>query len=203
MFCDNIILNFALSQDNFFGSGNRVGIEVTKSSAKKEIRFDYLNPFYTVDGVSRGFDVYFRNEDFEENSSSKYKIDDYGLGVSFGYPINEYQRISVRFGAEKIKIEPNAITSTEVSSYIASNGSDFTNTNATLSWSENRMNRYIFPTRGSQQRVSLEVSIPGSDLSYYRLTYDGSWIKPLSENEKWLVGARGNVGYSEKLGNKD
>ncbi len=200
---DNIILNFALSQDNFLGSGNRVGIDVTKSSSKKEIRLDYLNPFYTVDGVSRGFDVYFRNEDFEENSSSKYKIDDYGVGVSFGYPINEYQRLSVRFGAEKIKIEPNNTTSTEVSSYIAKNGSDFTNTNTTLSWSENRMNRRIFPTDGREQRVSFEVSIPGSDLSYYRLSYNGSWIKPLNDNEKWLVGARGNIGYAEKLGNKD
>ncbi|EPJ44805.1 MAG: surface antigen (D15) [Osedax symbiont Rs2] len=180
-----------------------MGIDVTKSSSKKEVRFDYLNPFYTVDGVSRGFDVYFRNEDFEENSSSKYKIDDYGVGVTFGYPINEYQRLSVRFGAEKIKIDPNDTTSTEVTQYITDNGSKFTNTNTTLSWSENRMNRRLFPTKGRDQRVSFEVSIPGSDLSYYRLTYNGTWIKPLTENEKWLVGARGNIGYAEKLGDKD
>jgi len=200
---DNIILNFALSQDNFLGSGNRVGIDLTKSSSKKQVKLDYLNPFYTVDGVSRGFDVYFRNEDFEENSSSKYKIDEYGVGVSFGYPVNEYQRLSVRFGAENIKIDPNNNTSTEVTKYIADNGSKFTNTNATVSWSENRMNRRIFPTNGREQSASFQISIPGSDLSYYRLSYDGSWIKPLSEKENWLIGARGNVGYSEKLGNKD
>ena len=200
---ENLILDFGVSQDNFLGTGNRVSTNITKSDVKKQIRFDYTNPFYTVDGVSRGFDVFFRKEDFAENSTSKFKIDGYGGGVTFGYPINEYQRVSVRFGAENIKIQPNNVTSEEVKNYIAANGERFTNTNATLSWNENRMNRGLFPTDGRKQNLSLELSIPGSDLSYYRVSYNGSWIKSLTLDEKWLVGARGNFGYANKLGDKD
>ncbi len=200
---EKVILDFGVSQENFLGTGNRVSANFTKSDSKKEISIDYTNPFYTVDGVSRGFDVFLRNEDFDENSSSKYKIDAYGAGVTFGYPINEFQRLSVRFGAEKVKVEPNDITSAEVTNYINANGDNFTNTNATFYWNENRMNRSLFPTSGRKQTVSFEVSIPGSDLSYYRLAYKGSWIKPLEESEKWLIGARGNIGYANKLGDEE
>jgi outer membrane protein insertion porin family len=200
---EKLILDFGVSQDNFLGTGNRVSANVTKSDVRKQIRFDYVNPFYTVDGVSRGFDVFFRKEDFAENSTSKFKIDEYGGGVTFGYPINEYQRVSVRFGAENIKVEPNSDTSDEVSNYITDNGTKFVNTNATIFWNENRMNRAVFPTNGRKQSASLELSIPGSDLSYYRLSYNGSWIKSITLDERWLVGARGNFGYSDKIGNKD
>ncbi|EPJ43817.1 MAG: hypothetical protein OFPII_39380 [Osedax symbiont Rs1] len=200
---EKLILDFGISQDNFLGSGNRVSANFSQSDVKQQIRFDYTNPFYTVDGVSRGFDVFYRKEDFDENSSSKYKIDEYGAGVTFGYPINEYQRLAVRFGAENIKVTPNNLTSVEVKSYILNNGKKFTNTNATFYWNENRMNRNIFPTKGRKQSVSLEVSIPGSDLSYYRLSYNGSWIKPFSEDEKWLIGARGKLAYANTLGDKD
>jgi outer membrane protein insertion porin family len=197
---ENLILDFGVSQDNFLGSGNRVSANITKSDVRKEIGFDYTNPFYTVDGVSRGFDVYLRNEDFDENSSSKYKIDELGAGVTFGYPINEYQRISLRLGAENIKVEPNSDTSEEVANYVADNGDRFTNIKTTLFWSENRLNRGLFPTKGYKQNVSLEISAPGSDLSYYRVSYKGSWISPITDDEKWLMGARGSVGYADKLG---
>ncbi|MFT5706481.1 MAG: outer membrane protein insertion porin family [Oceanospirillaceae bacterium] len=200
---EKIILDFGISQDNFLGSGNRVSVNVTKSDVKRELRLDYTNPFYTVDGVSRGFDAYLRKEDFAENSSSKYKIDEYGGGVTFGYPINEYQRVSVRFGVEDITVEPNTITSEEVAAYTAQNGDNFVNTNATLYWSENKLNRGVFPTNGRKQTISLEAALPGSDLSYYKLSYKGSWIKSISFDEKWLIGARGNFGYADALGNKD
>ncbi|NQZ31364.1 MAG: outer membrane protein assembly factor BamA [Oceanospirillaceae bacterium] len=200
---EKLILDFGISQDNFLGSGNRVSASISKSDVKKQIRFDYTNPFYTVDGVSRGFDVYFQKEDFDDNSSSKYKVDELGLGVTFGYPINEYQRISVRLGVENIDVTANTDTSQEISNYIANNGNKFTNVNTTLYWSENRLNRGIFPTKGRKQNISLEISAPGSDLSYYRASYNGSWITPLSSNEQWLIGARGNVGYAQKIGDGD
>ncbi len=200
---EKLILDFGVSQDNFLGTGNRVSANIAKSDVKKELRFDYVNPFYTVDGVSRGFDVFFRKEDFAQNSTSKFKINEYGGGVTFGYPINEYQRISLRLGAENVEVQPNTVTSEEVKNYIATNGEKFVNTNATLFWNENRMNRGLFPTNGRKQSVSFELSVPGSDLSYYRLKYNGSWIKSLTLDERWLVGARGNFGYSNKIGNKD
>ena len=200
---ESFILEFGISQDNFLGTGNRVSASLSQSDVKKEVRLDYTNPFYTVDGVSRGFDFYLKKEDFDESSSSKYKIDEYGVGVTFGYPINEYQRISARFGVENITIDPNTETSQEVSRYISDNGDKFTSTNTTLYWTENKLNRRLFPTSGRKQSVSLELSLPGSDLNYYKLRYNGAWIKSLSVNEKWLIGARGNLGYADSIGKDD
>ena len=201
---EKLILEFGVSQDNFLGSGNRVSAKFSTSDIRKELSFDYVNPYYTVDGVSRGFDLYFREEDFDNDSSSNYKIDELGLGVTFGYPIDEYQRISIRLGVEKLDITPNPLGSSgEIEYYLNNNGNQFTNFNTTVYWNENRLNRGIFPSRGRKQNISLELSAPGSDLSYYRLSYDGSWIKPLSEDEKWLFGARANVAYADSLGDKE
>jgi len=200
---ESIIFGIGVSQNNFLGSGNRVSAEFTKSSSEQNVSFNYTNPFYTVDGVSRGFDVFYRDEDFEESSSSKFKINEFGGGVSFGYPIDEFQRLSFRLGLENVEVEPNDETSGEIETYIANNGDNFTNAIATIGWSENRLNRGVFPTAGYKQSLSLNVAVPGSDLSYYNINYSGSWIKSLSLDDRWLLGARGNLGYADTMGDKD
>lgn len=200
---ESLIFGVGVSQNNFLGSGNRVSANFSKSSSQQNVSFNYTNPFYTVDGVSRGFDVFFRDEDFEESSSSKFKINEYGGGVSFGYPIDEYQRLSFRLGLENVEVEPNDETSGEIETYIANNGDNFTNAVATIGWNENRLNRSVFPTNGRKQSLSLTVAVPGSDLSYYNINYNASWIKSLSLDERWLIGARGNLGYADSMGDKE
>ena len=200
---DGIILDFGIEQDNFFGSGKQVGFNITRSAVQREVSFSYLDPYYTVDGVSRGFDVFYRTSDFEEDDVSSYSLDEYGGGVTFGYPIDDYQRLSFSLGLENVSINTNPYSPVEeIESYIDENGDEFLNFKATFGWDNNHLNRGIFPTSGYSHNAALEVSVPGSDLSYYRATYQSKWYIPLDEDESWAFGMKGRLGYADALGDK-
>lgn len=198
---DGFIIDLGVQQDNFFGSGKKVGFNIANSSIRKEISMNYLDPYYTVDGVSRGFDVFFRKQDFEEDDVSSYSLDEFGGGVTFGYPIDDYQRLSFSLGLEYIKVNPNpAIQVTEIDSFIAEEGDEYFNPKATLAWRDNHLNKAIFPTRGYMHNASIELSVPGGDLGYYKAQYQTKWYLPITEDADWIVGLRGRFGYAQSYG---
>jgi len=198
---DGIIFDLGVQQDNFLGSGNKVGFNFKRSSNETEYSFNYTNPYYTVDGVSRGFDVFYRERDFEEDDASKYKADEIGGGINFGYPIDDFQRLSFGLGAEFIKIKENAgETPTQISQFIADEGDSYANWTMKAGWSSNHLNRGFFPSEGYSQSISLDVGLPGSDLSYYKALYRGKWYWPIDEDQKWLIALKGNFGYGDSIG---
>jgi len=201
---EGLILDLGVEQENFLGSGNKVGFGIAKSRIKKEASFSFVDPYYTVDGVSRGFDIFYRERDFSENDASKYDLDEYGGSLSFGYPIDDTQRLSFSIGYERIKINANANEApVEIDNYIADNGDSFDNFKGTIGWSDNTLNKGVFPTDGYRQWANLEVALPGSDLSYYRANYGVNWYRPIDEDNRWVVGLRGRLGYADALGDKE
>jgi outer membrane protein insertion porin family len=198
---DGVILDFGVEQDNFFGSGKKVEFNITRSSTTREARFNYLDPFYTVDGVSRGFNVYFRDTDFEEDDVSSYSLNEYGAGTTFGYPIDDYQRLSLSLGLESISINTNAsVPVDEIQAFISSEGDSFYNAKATLGWTDNHLNRVIFPTTGYSNQFTLELAIPGSDLSYYKGLFQSRWYRPVIDDSQWIIGLKGRLGYAQSFG---
>ena len=198
---DGLILDLGVQQDNFFGSGKKVGFNIANSSTRKEASFNYLDPFYTVDGVSRGFDIFYRESDFEEDDVSSYSLNEYGGGVTFGYPIDDYQRLSFSLGIESIEVNANQFKPVdEIQSFIDEEGGDYLNIKTTFAWSNNHLNRSIFPTSGYSHRASLEVSVPGSDLSYYKALYRTKWYRPLFDDSGWVLGLKGRLGYAQSYG---
>lgn len=199
-----VIIDFGIQQDNFFGSGKKVGFNIANSETKKEASFNYLDPFYTVDGVSRGFEVFYREFDFEEDDVSSYSLDEYGAGVTFGYPIDDFQRLSFSLGVEQIEIRPNPFKSVEeIESFIAEEGNSYLNFKGTLAWSDNNLDRALFPTSGYANRASLEVAMPGSELSYYKALLQTRWYKPFSEDDRSLIlGLKGRLGYADTFDDK-
>lgn len=198
---DGIILDFGVQQDNFFGSGKKVGFNIANSSTRKEASFNYLDPFYTVDGVSRGFDVFYRKSDFEEDDVSSYSLNEYGGGVTFGYPIDDFQRLSFSLGIENIEVNTNALKPvSEIQSFINTTGGEYLNVKGTLAWSNNHLNRSIFPSSGYSHQASLEVSVPGSDLSYYKALYQTKWYQPFFADSGWVLGLKGRLGYAQSYG---
>jgi outer membrane protein insertion porin family len=198
---DGIILQLGVQQDNFFGSGKKVGFNLSNSATLTEYSFNYTDPFYTVDGVSRGFDVFYRERDFDEDDVSSYTTDEYGAGVNFGYPIDDFQRLSFGAGFESISINTFDTTATEVEQFITEEGDDtYLNGLLRASWSDNHLNRGIFPTRGYTQSLSLEAAVPGSDLSYMKGQYRAEFFQPLNSVENWVLGAGGRIGYADSLG---
>jgi outer membrane protein insertion porin family len=198
---DGIILQLGVQQDNFFGSGKKVGFNLSNSSTLTEYSFNYTDPFYTVDGVSRGFDVFYRERDFDEDDVSSYTTDEYGAGVNFGYPIDDYQRLSFGAGFESISINTFDSTAPEIITFIDEEGDDtYLNWLLKASWADNHLNRGIFPTSGYSQSLSLEAAVPGSDLTYIKGLYRSELFEPLNSVETWVLGAGGRIGYADSLG---
>jgi len=187
-----------MSQKNFLGTGKEVAVGVSTSDTRTNYRFSYLDPYYTVDGVSRGFDVFLRKLDFDEDDVANFTTDSYGGNVSFGYPISEIQFLRFQFGYENTKIKTGLYPVKEISSFIAKEGSAYDNLLFSGRWSESTLNRGVFATRGSSQSVAVELSLPGSDLNYYKLTYNGRVLFPLSD--RWTLRLRTELGYGGGYG---
>ncbi|WP_415889316.1 outer membrane protein assembly factor BamA [Neptuniibacter sp. SY11_33] len=199
-----IILGFKLQQDNFLGTGKKVGIGISNSDTLTEYSYSFVDPYYTVDGVSRGFNVYYRERDFDEDNASAFSTDEMGGGVNFGYPIDDYQRLNFGINVEKVTIKTNETeTPDEINQYLADEGNDYINLNVVGRWSSNHLNRGFFPTKGYSQSLSLELGLPGSDLSYYKAQYNGKWYYPLTDDRFWILSLKGRVGLGGELGQNE
>lgn len=99
-----LILGLNLQQDNFMGTGKRIGIGLNTSQYQDVYNFNYTNPYYTEDGVSRGFNIFYRSTDLEEVNISSYSTNTFGGAINFGYPIKETQRLGFSFGVSNTDI---------------------------------------------------------------------------------------------------
>ncbi|MFT5889094.1 MAG: outer membrane protein insertion porin family [Zhongshania sp.] len=100
-----LLLSANIQQSNFFGTGRQVGFGVSRSDFATSVNFNYLDPYFTEDGVSRGFSVFYRTTDYEEINVASYTSDTYGASVNFGYPISETERLGFDLGVNRTKID--------------------------------------------------------------------------------------------------
>jgi outer membrane protein insertion porin family len=175
-----LILGLNYSESNVLGSGNQVSLGVSRSDFQTAYNFSFFDPYYTVDGVSRGYSIFFRESDFDEFNVARFSTNTYGASVNFGYPLSELSRINFSFGYENTDIKEGIIPAQEISHFLDTEGNLFDIYTLTTTYSMSALNRGLLPTGGKSQNLSLEVAIPGSDLSYYRLSYTGQIFFPLS-----------------------
>ena len=109
------IFGVNLQQDNFLGSGKQVGIGLNSSRYQDSYNFSYLDPYFTEDGVSRGFSVFFRSTDLDEINVSSYSTDTLGANVSFGYPLSETERLAFSLGVSNTEITVGRFAVQEIS----------------------------------------------------------------------------------------
>ncbi|HSC75350.1 MAG TPA: outer membrane protein assembly factor BamA [Pseudomonadales bacterium] len=110
-----IILGANVQQDNFLGTGKQVGVGVSTSSYTDQINFNYTDPYYTVDGVSRGFNLYYITRDLKEVNVASYSVDSYGLDMNFGYPLSEIERLGFGVGYANNHIKVGSAPAQEIS----------------------------------------------------------------------------------------
>lgn len=200
-----------LSQSNFLGTGNRVSIAANRSDIRNSVTFSFTDPYYTIDGVSRGYSLYYQETNIEDDDViANWAADRYGANINFGYPISEIERINFGVGYENVKIYASGTSPLEVWSLVDfdqwqyllgesyTQSESFGNFPFTLSWAYSTLNRGVFATRGSSHTISSEVTVPGSDLEYYKLTYRGQRYFPLTET--WVLRARSDIGYGDSYG---
>jgi len=200
---DGILFNTSVSQDNFLGTGKRINFGFNNSESSRHYQIGYTNPYYTVDGISRGFDLMYKQTDFADVDTAAYKTDVASAGVNFGIPLNEFDRVRLAFKVVHTDFDTGGSASDEVSDFVDPDGvgkdsDSFLDYIMTVSWSHDSRNSAIFATRGGKQRLSAEVSFPGSDLEYYKVEYSHRRYFPISES--FTLSLNGEIGYGDAYG---
>lgn len=184
-----------ITENNFLGSGKRVVIGFNNSSANTLYQLAYTNPYYTIDGISRGFNLKYRKTDFEELDTAEYATDVGVVGVNFGVPVSDVERLNFTFDLEMTDFKVGSSPSTEVANFADENGTDFLDYKVGASWTADSRDQLFFPTRGGIQSIRLEATLPGSDLTYYKINYRHQRFFPLSKI--FTLGFKGDVGYGD------
>lgn len=197
-----VILGASVSENNFFGTGKRVSFGVNFSDSVKSANISYLDPYYTVDGVSRGFSLFARETDYKEEDISSYLLDEYGGRVTFGYPTDSITRLNFGAGVTQSNIKPGVFSAQEVRDFIAEEGDSFTNYFLFGSWRRSTLNRGVLPTKGYSHSLSLDVAVPGSDLTFYKATHKTDFYFPLTDSANWVFRARSEIGYGDGYGDR-
>jgi outer membrane protein insertion porin family len=196
---DGLIFNANVTQKNFLGSGKHISFGFNNSSVNTVYSFGYTNPFATVDGISQGFNAYFRQTDADEANIASYNTDNWGGDINFGIPISEDNRVRLALGYENTQLKlPSTNTIQRYQDFVNREGSDFDTFTMTLGWSSDSRDNAILPTSGSAQSISAEVAIPGGSLQYYKLNYKYDWYHPLSDTLTFALGTK--LGYADGYG---
>lgn len=194
-----ILFNLSLSQENFLGSGKRVAIRFDNSRVSRVYSFSYTNPFYTIDGVSRGFNLSYTETDAEEADISNYSADQGKASINYGIPLTEDDSLRAAVAVEHIKIKTGTDTAREVLEFLDDNGDKYLDFSLQGGFIHDTRNRTIFADRGNLQRTNLEVTVPGSDLTYYKADYRYLQYFPLLS---WLTGqVKADLAYGNGYGN--
>ncbi len=190
-----ITFNTSISQNNFLGTGKRVTLGFNNSSANTLYQVAYTNPYYTIDGISRGFNLKYRQTEFDELRIANYSTDVMVAGVNFGIPISDFDRLLFTFDLENTDFNIASDASLEIKAFAAEHGASMLDYKAGVNWVFDSRNSIMFPTRGGRQRMGAEISLPGSDLEYYKISYRHQRYLPLSNI--FTLGVKGNIGYGD------
>jgi outer membrane protein insertion porin family len=185
----------SVTQANFAGSGNTVGIELNTSKYNRTISFAQTNPYFTDEGVSRAFQLYLRTSRPPALNIGSYTVRQMGGNLTFGVPFAETDMVYFGAGLERTKLETDDSSPTLYKEFVRQNSSDAATkitgvgsatTDAiplTVAWGRDSRDSAVTPTRGRYQRVNLELDLIG-DAKYYRAIYEHQWYRPLT---RWMT----------------
>jgi len=194
-----LMLGANLTENNFFGTGKQVGVGINKSAYQSSLNFSYSEPYFTIDGVSAGYSIYARETDYSKLRLQPFSQNTKGASVTWSYPVSEVQRIGFGFTYEHLELNLGDYTSSPViEDFVAANGDWFRSVNFNVNWVKSTLNRGIFATRGTSQRLSADVAMPGSGLEYFKLTYKASHLRGLTKD--FTLKVKADLGYGESFG---
>jgi len=195
-----LALNAGIQENNFLGTGNRLSLNVNTVSYSRSVSMSYTDPYFTVDAISLGGTIFYNEFNAGNANLVEYNNKTYGVGVNFGFPINEYVRLSFGLGYKN-----NGITRLQTYEQIQSfydlysdpenpaAGLEFENFDISASISRSTLNRGTFPTAGSQQSLSYKMTTPNSDTNYFKINLDTKWYFPIARG--WSFKTSLKLGY--------
>ncbi|MCX7092749.1 MAG: outer membrane protein assembly factor BamA [Methylobacter sp.] len=220
-----IVLNANIAQDNVFGSGKRVNVAFNNSTYMTSYQFGFFNPYFTVDGVSQGYNLGYTKRNAGQVNIANYSTNVMNAGLNFGIPLNEFDSLRFDIDAKRTELSTTDYSSNEICDFIYGNngidscanlansyvaggansrpvikatGDTFLTLSPAIGWTHDTLNRAIFPNKGGQQRFSALATVPGSDLEYYKIGYKQQLYLPLARDFTFRL--QGEVGYGDGYG---
>jgi outer membrane protein insertion porin family len=189
-----------LSQNNFLGGGNRVSVEAQRSDYLQRYSFSYTNPFFTDEGMSLGYNLWWREFDYSDFNTAQYSTTSAAAQGVLGLPITENDTVSLLFGLDSNEILTfGGSTPQSIIDYINAVGQrTFHAWRAEIGWARDTRNDYFMPTGGIYQRISAEIALPGSTVEYYKLNYEFSKYWRLGS--AIVLNTRAELGYGDSYG---
>lgn len=198
---EGVVLGVTVNQQNFLGTGNRVAAQVNTGKVNTTYSLSFTDPYFTPDGISRGFDVYRRDVDTQSLNIGTYNSKSYGAGVRFGLPLSEKDFLSAGLTGDFTKIDLSDKSPKQYLDFCGnSRGCTSDSLQLALAWTHDSRDNTLFPNKGVLQRLSAEVSVPVLDLEYYKLEYKHTWFKDVTKNFTFML--NGELGYADSYGNK-
>lgn len=199
---EGLILSGSINQANAFGSGNRLSAQINSGSVNTVYSLSFTNPYYTIDGISLGYDAYRRDVDASSlDGVGEYESSTMGLGMRFGLPLNEKDTLFLGAAVEQLQISTTAKSPIKYQNFVAKHGDTNNTLRLDASLARDTRDNYLFPTSGMMQRAALEFGAPPGDLQYYKLSLQHQQYFPLSKDFTLMV--NGEVGYGGGLGNSE
>ncbi len=196
---EKLMLSGSIQQQNMFGSGKFVGIGVNTSKSNTVYSLSYTDPYYTIDGVSRGFDLYHR--DFDSTSLTAlatYGARSNGGGVRYGLPISDDDYINFGLAADATTLTVTSASPQRYQDYVRDFGARTTALTVSAGWAKDTMDSRIYPTKGYVNRVGGELAVPGGNLHYYKLNFQHQRFIPLGR--QYTLALNGEFGIANGIG---
>jgi outer membrane protein insertion porin family len=198
---EGFVLSGGVTQANLFGTGNFLSTQINTGKVNQVYSVSYTNPYYTDDGVSRGFDIYKRNTDSQSTAVSQYSSHTMGGGVRYGVPIAEEQSINYGLAIERTELGLFSTSPTRLVQYVNVFGTFNTNLLGTIGWVRDSRDSAIYTTEGTVQRAFAEIALPVFDMRYYKLNYQHQLFYPVNSDITLLL--NGEAGIAGGYGGKE
>lgn len=196
---EGLVFSGSVNQQNLFGSGKHVGVGFNTSKINKLYSFSYTDPYYTVDGISRGFDVYYKDTDTAKmNTIASYATKSLGGGVRYGYPIGEDNQINLGLAVDSTQIKTTLYTPQRFKDFIAAHGDTYSGLIASLGWGKDTLDSRIYPMNGYMAKVGGEMAFGGGKLGYYRTNLQYQQYFQMGREYSLMV--NGEFGFADGMG---
>ncbi len=193
------IFNLSVSEQNFLGSGENVRISFDNSQAVTTYNLSFTDPYYTLDGISRGVSFYSSSTNGGGASVADYNTDVLGTSLSYGFPLSEYNRARILFDYEKLSIDADAsLVGDVIAGWVENNGDKFNSFKVTASVSHDSRDRTLFATDGFLQSLTLESTLPGSHLEFFKIRHKQTFLFPFIMNSS--LSFTTDMGYGQSFG---
>ena len=196
---EKLALTFGLTQDNVFGSGNRLDLQVNTGKYNRTLVVSATDPYFTVNGVSRTVDVYYKSQKPYQDQGGNYTLVTMGVGLKFGLPVTELDTVYLGMNAERTRIKPGTNIPAAYLAYAERFGYSSAAFPFTLGWSRDSRDSALAPTSGRYQRLIGELGLLG-DARYAKADYQYQQYVPLSKS--YTLAFNGEAGWGKGLGGR-